>query len=223
MIRFRWLGSGLRRCIAAGLAASWLPMAAVAAPREPVGLEPVSADVDEARPRPAGGLASLVAPGAEPALRQALKEATWPQDMVRLADAYLALHAQQPWAGDAAEIRHRAEVTARLLRRDDVQLFRSAFERARARGELQDDLRLAALGDAGAAYRLARQADGSGGSASAQVGWLQLASELGSDQAAYALALHFRRQQQPLIASLYETRAQELGYQTLPSLDHSRK
>ena len=118
MNRFGWLGSGLRWCVAASLAASCLPQAAAASPREPGGLAPSAADADDARSGQDAGLVGLVAPAAESALRQAVIEATWPQDLVRLADAYLALHAQQPWAGDAAEIRHRAEVTARLLRRD---------------------------------------------------------------------------------------------------------
>lgn len=145
--------------------------------------------------------------------------------MVRLADAYLQQFAQHPEAAEAAETRRHAAATARLLRDGDVHLFRSAFVPAPAMGGLApQDLRLAALGDATAALRLAQQVQGSSAAAkSSQVGWLQLASELGNERAAYELALHFRRQSQPLLASVYEQRAAALGYQALPSLGHSRK
>ena len=66
-------------------------------------------------------------------------------------------------------------------------------------------------------------AQGNGGAGSAQVGWLQLAAELGEQRAAYELALHFRRKAQPLMASQYEQRAAQLGFPALPSLDHARK
>lgn len=156
----------------------------------------------------------------EQGLRQALQSATWPGDMVRLADEYLQQFAHRPWAADAVEIRRRAALTARLLRGDDVQLFRSDFALTRAAGPARDELRRAALGDASAAFRLARQSQAAD---STQVGWLQLASELGNERAAYELALHFRRRAQPLMASQYEQRALELGFVALPSLDHARK
>ena len=170
----------------------------------------------------------LAAPSAaseatEQGLRQALQSASWPGDLVRLADAYLLQFAHQPWAAEAVEIRRRAAVTAQLLRGDDVQLFRSAFALPPEPGRARDDLRRAALGDASAAFRLARQRQGAEGASSMQVGWLQLAAELGSERAAYELALHFRRLSQPLMASQYERRANELGFLVLPALDHARK
>lgn len=156
-------------------------------------------------------------------LRQDLLHATWPADMVRLADEYLRLHADQPWAADANHIRQRAQRTAGLLRRDDVHLFRSAFLLPSENGPAVEDLRPAALGDAQAALRLAHRARDTEGGARQQVGWLQLAALLGSDRAAYELALHYRSQSQPLLASTYETRAIELGHVPAPVLDHSRK
>ena len=180
-----------------------------------------------------GGAVALAVPSAEPAalpdvdeprLRQALLGATWPADMVRLADVYLQRFERQPWAADAASIRQRAEQTSRLLRRADVQLYRSAFMAPVAPDvTLGDDLHLAALGDAPAALRLAQRAGSSEEGLRRKIGWLQLASLLGSPQAAYELALIYRRQAQPLMASLYETQAIEGGYQPLPSLDHRRK
>ena len=55
------------------------------------------------------------------------------------------------------------------------------------------------------------------------MGCLQLAAGQGNGRAAYALALHFRRQSQPLLASLYAQRAVQLGLPMLPALDHARK
>ena len=163
------------------------------------------------------------AEAAEQGLRQALQTATWPSDLVRLADEYLQHFAHRPGAAEAVDIRRRAAITAQLLRNDGVQLFRSAFALPSERGLAPDDLRQAALGDASAALRLARQPQGNGGAGSAQVGWLQLAAELGEQRAAYELALHFRRKAQPLMASQYEQRAAQLGFPALPSLDHARK
>lgn len=160
----------------------------------------------------------------EPRLRQALFGATWPADMVRLADAYLQRFEGQPWAPDAASIRQRAEQTARLLRRSDVQLYRSSFAvPAEPGAAVSDDLHKAALGDASAAFRLAQRAGSTEEGLRRRLGWLQLASVLGSHQAAYELALIYRRQAQPLMASVYEYQAIEGGYQPLPSLDHRRK
>lgn len=159
----------------------------------------------------------------EQGLRQALQSASWPGDLVRLADEYLLQFAHRPWAAEAVEIRRRAAVTAQLLRGEEVQLFRSAFALPPEPGRARDDLRRAALGDASAAFRLAQQRQGGERDSSLQVGWLQLAAELGSERAAYELALHFRRQSQPLIASQYERRANELGFLVLPALDHARK
>jgi hypothetical protein len=173
----------------------------------------------------ASDIASLATLGAEPSLRQALQTATWPDDMVRLADAYLQQFAQHAQAAEAAETRRSAAITARLLREGDVQLFRSAFVPPAALGLAQQDLRQAALGDAAAALRVAMKLQGSDarGAGSSPVGWLQLATELGNERAAYELALHFRRQAQPLLASVYEQRAATLGYRALPALGHARK
>jgi hypothetical protein len=52
---------------------------------------------------------------------------------------------------------------------------------------------------------------------------LQYASALGNGIASYDLALHYRRVQQPQLASQFEARARELGYTPPPSLDNVRK
>ena len=120
-------------------------------------------------------------------------------------------------------VAQRARITGDILRRRDVLLFRSAFDPALAPGAVAEELRLAALGDAGAALRLAHQASDGRGQPRRQLGWSQYASLLGSEQAAYALALHYRRESQPLLAAQFESRALALGFVPLPSLDHTRK
>ena len=216
-------GSAIRRW-AVGAAVS-LGLAAPAMSTLPLdtGARPAAVSAALVLPQPAllpPREPAAVGEATEQGLRQALQSATWPGDMVRLADQYLQQVAHQPWAADAVDIRRRAAVTAHLLRGDDVQLFRSDFALPRAAGPARDELRQAALGDASAAFRLARQAPDAD---AMRVGWLQLAAELGHERAAYELALHFRRRAQPLIASLYEQRALALGYAALPSLDHARK
>lgn len=159
----------------------------------------------------------------EPLLRLAVQQALWPADIVRLCAEYLRLYPQAPWAGDADQIRQRALVTADLLRQADVQLFRSAFDRPPADLAGTDDLRLAALGDPAAALRVALRVSVHGGSLRRHLGWLQYAAGLGSDEAAYALALHYRRDAQPLLAARYEAQAIALGFQPPPALGHRRR
>lgn len=162
-------------------------------------------------------------PPAEPALRQALLQALWPADIVRLADAYLGRFAAQDWCADARLLREHARQTALLLRRPDVQLFRSAFTGAPAGDLAASDLRLAALGDPAAALRLAQPTAQLEAGSKRQLGWLQFAAALGSEQAAYALALHYRRVSQPLLAAQHEAQALALGLVPPLSLDHVRK
>lgn len=215
----------LRWAASAGLALGLaVPALSAAVPADGFAQSAGMAALTLAAPPPAQPHQQAVTGGAsESGLRLALQSATWPGDLVRLADEYLQQYAHRPWAADAVDIRRRAAVTAQLLRGDEVQLFRSAFALPSDRGHAPDDLRRAALGDGFAAFRLARQLQGAEGANPSRVGWLQLASELGNERAAYELALHFRRQSQPLLASRYEQRAIELGFPMLPALDHARK
>ena len=126
----------------------------------------------------------------------------------------------------AAEVstQHRlASETARLLRRNDVALFRTAFVVLSADDPAVDDLRRAALGDAEAAFKLAQQPQLQDAASRRRVGWLQYAALLGNDRAAYALSLHYRRESQPLMAAQFEARALALGYQPPAALDNARK
>lgn len=168
----------------------------------------------------AGGL------DGEGALREELQQAVWPADIVRLADQYLARYPAAPWAGDATALRERAGMTAVVLKRNDVRLYRSAFQAADADAQLHESLRRAALGDSAAAVRLARmhqRGEGVAQDTNRYVGWLQYASMLGDERASYELALHFRRDAQPVLAAKYEARAMELGFTPPRDLDHFRK
>jgi TPR repeat protein len=171
--------------------------------------------------------AAPTSPESEGALRQELQQAVWPADIVRLADQYLSRFPAGNWAGDASTLRERAGMTAVVLKRNDVRLYRSAFQSSAEDSGVREDLRRAALGDAAAAVRLARlYQNGEGGlpqDSNRYVGWLQYASMLGDDRASYELALHFRRESQPVLAAKYEARAIELGFVPPRTLDHFRK
>lgn len=158
----------------------------------------------------------------EPVLRAAVLQACWPNDVIRLADEYLRRHADAPQAPDVALRRERATVALAALRRVDVQLFRQGFADAAGSGEAtQDDVRRAAIGDLAAIRRLADSLAATAGSR--WLGWLQYGSALGDKDAAYALAVHYRRQNQPWFAQIYEARALELGFDPPPTLAHARK
>jgi hypothetical protein len=154
----------------------------------------------------------------EPQLRAALERALWPNDIVRAADRYLQAY---PGSPDVEAIRGQAAQTARVVARHDLRLYRSAFAAPSGDDQAAHDLRRAALGDREAAVRLAHAQRGIDGGR--YVGWLQYASMLGDERASYELALHFRRDDQPVLAAQYETLALALGYRPAPSLDNTRK
>jgi TPR repeat protein len=151
-----------------------------------------------------------------------LARATWPGDIVRWADQ---VPGSDPAASQVQDVRRRAAEVLSLLRSQDVQLFRSAFQSELGTAERNADLRLAALGDANAAFRIARlyQSGQVPRDDHRYIGWLQLAAKLGHERAAYDLALHFRREGQLVQASAYEARAVALGYTPPLALDHVRK
>jgi hypothetical protein len=162
----------------------------------------------------------------EPALRATLASALWPADIVRLADQYTQRYPNGPAVADAADWRARATQAQRVLARSDVRLHRTAFQPEGADEDLAADLRLAALGDREAAVRMARRAQRMADDSAAShryVGWLQYASQLGDQNASYELALFFRRDAQPMLASKYEHLALNLGYQPPAALDNIRK
>ncbi len=147
-----------------------------------------------------------------------LEAAMWPADVVKLATDFLAHHPGSRLAASVQVAREGAREAAQILRRNDVRLFRSAFQPGPTTPAAE--LAKAGRGDKDAAARLAR-AQGRDGAR--YEGWLQYAAALGNGIASYELALHYRRVEQPLLAAQYEARARELGYTPPPSLDNSRK
>jgi TPR repeat protein len=164
---------------------------------------------------------------SEAALRQQLQQAMWPGDIVRISSEYLSRYPQGAAAATAAQLYEGASAAMRVLSRNDGSLYRSAFKPAADAPDVAAELRKAALGDQDAAVRLAHlNQRGEAGVARDQVrylGWLQFASMLGNDRASYELALHYRRDAQPVLAARYEARAIELGHVPPRDLDHSRK
>lgn len=158
----------------------------------------------------------------ESALREQLQQALWPADIVGTAERYLQRYPQSAFAAQARQWREQARGGMRVLAERDVQLYRGAFQGADA--AQRDDLRRAALGDRTAAVRLARAArQASPPDTPRYIGWLQYAAQLGDERASYELALHYRRDAQPVRAAVYEARAVELGFVPPRDLDHVRK
>lgn len=155
-----------------------------------------------------------------------LEAALWPRDVVRQAGDFLGHHPKSRLAASAEVARLGAGEAAQILGRRDVQLFRSAFDSAGAdAAALASDLAKAGRGDKDAAARLARQhrREAARAAPARYEGWLQYAAALGNGIASYELALHYRRESQPLLAAQFEARARELGYTPPPSLDNKRK
>lgn len=200
----------LRRAVGCGLLATLAALSAHAPARA------ACAAAAEA----AGDTAAQATPEA------AMDTALWPADVLRAAESVM----RQP-ADDAQGLKARAvhagaaEAVAALQRRD-VKLQRSAFcaDRLDPNPLPLAELRAAARGDGAAAHRIARllrtqQPD----ALHRYEGWLQFAAALGHEQAAYELALHYRRVGQPIYAAVYEARAVERGFIVPVALDNVRK
>jgi TPR repeat protein len=155
-----------------------------------------------------------------------LEASSWPTDVIHQAEDYLKRYPKSTLAGSVEVAREGATEAEKAMKRNDVRLFRSAFFPKTDNQTLWLDVRKAARGDKDASARIARmyrQGDGVTRDDNRFEGWLQFAAALGNGIAAYELALHYRNQDQPLLASQFETRAKELGYTPPPTLDHSRK
>jgi hypothetical protein len=168
----------------------------------------------------------LQATAAEPSADESpllahMQDTVWPQDMVRAAQDYLDRYPQGVWADGARSLQQRASTTAQLLSRTDIRLYNRSVLAAASVPGLKDAVRAAMLGDGDAAVSVAHRLPE--GQTARYVGWLQWAAALGNDKAAYELALFFRAQGQPSVASQYEHRAVQLGYVTPTVLDHRRR
>ncbi len=163
-----------------------------------------------------------------------LETTVWPGDVSRLAVEYLRNHPGTRLAGSAQVARDGALEALDILRRREVSLSRSAFQPtvAAADGygaptstEPSTDLLKCGRGDKDAAARVARTHGRNSGrwDRGRYEGWLQYAAALGNGIASYELALHYRRENQPVLAAQSEARARALGYTPPPSLDNTRK
>jgi hypothetical protein len=164
---------------------------------------------------------------SEQALNQALTEATWPADISHLAANYLERYPLAAGAATARRLQAQAAKPEAVLARTDVRLYRRAFALATSSPQLAEDIHQAALGDHAAAMRMSqahqRGERGAAKDARLSLGWLQYAAVLGNDQAAYDLAVYFRQQDQPAVASQYEAMAVALNHPFPTVLDHVRK
>jgi hypothetical protein len=163
----------------------------------------------------------------ESTLWRQLQDSTVPGDVLKLATQYTSLYPKSRLVGSAEVAREGAAEADKALRRSDVRLYRSAFAQRPDNEALREDLHKAARGDKDASARVARLYQS--GSKDVQPdanryeGWMQYAAALGNGIACYELALYYRKQEQPLMAAQFETRARELGFTPPPSLDHNRK
>ena len=155
-----------------------------------------------------------------------LEATLWPAEVSRMAADYLSNHPDSKLAGSALVARQGASDAAQILRRNDVRLYRSAFQPTdQTPADRLSEIHKAGRGDKDAAARLGRSHNRKADNAdvSRYEGWMQYAAALGNGIASYDLALHYRRTEQPLLASQFEARARELGYTAPPSLDNTRK
>jgi hypothetical protein len=159
-----------------------------------------------------------------------LEALVWPADVAKAAAQYLKDYPDSQLAGSAQVAQDGALEAAAILRRNDVQLYRSAFDRpTQMPADMAADILKAGRGDKDAAARLAQhyapQVGYGGGGADKTgryEGWMQYAAALGNGIASYRLALYYRRVDQPQLASQYEALARKLGYTPPPSLDNKR-
>ena len=163
----------------------------------------------------------------EAAAWRELEENLWPADIVKLAEAYLQRYPASRLAGGAQVAREGANDAVNALRSNQVRLYRSAFQPKTTEARWLAEWRKAARGDKDAAARIARAYLRGDADITADPnryeGWLQYAAALGNGIACYELAVYYRRQDQPVPAAQYETRARDLGYTPPTSLDNQRK
>ena len=189
------------------------------APRAPPAAAPGAAGVAEAAALRYGS-------AAEERDWLALQATTWPPELRRRAEAFMATYPESKLRSAALVAREGAGESASLLARGDIRLFRSSFATDGLGDSEVAELARAAKGDKDAAARIGRRwatrAD-SGPSVSRYEGWMQYAAELGNGIASYELALHYRRLDQPLAAARWDAHSRQLGYTPPPSLDNRRK
>jgi len=162
----------------------------------------------------------------EAALWAKVDQAIWPADVSRLAGEFLTSYPKSPLAGSALVAREGAAEAARLLRRNDVKLFRSAFVTPPGAPPAHlDELKKAGRGDKDAAARLARgyARDTRSFDPARFEGWMQYAAGLGNGIASYDLALHYDKEGRSNLAAQFEACSCSQGYTPPPSRDRPRQ
>jgi hypothetical protein len=178
-------------------------------------------------PRRAGPVAPVVSDIDEEAEIKKLEQLAWPAEVAQVAEAFLKARPESRFAPGVQVARDGARAAMKALQRSDVRLYRAAFAMTEEMpAEQRQDLLRCARGDKDAAARMAERFRAYSSSSAAQSryeGWLQFAVALGNGIASYQLAVHFRTTGQPLLASQFESRARDLGYNPPPDLDNVRK
>jgi hypothetical protein len=154
-------------------------------------------------------------------MRASVQEAIWPADVFKAAHDYEVNFPSSEWTPAAHALMSRAQLHMSLIIGKRIALFPGMVRGLNAQSAQGTLARQALLGDAEAARKMAGQAETP--DSSRYVGWLQWAAALGNDKAAYELALHYRKLDQPVMAAQYEARALALGFEPPPALDHIRR
>ncbi|HEY1057130.1 MAG TPA: caspase family protein [Limnobacter sp.] len=157
---------------------------------------------------------------------QALALASWPPEVIRLAEQFLRDYPGGWRAQQASLDLAGARQALSVLRSRDVRLFKTSFVAPdNGASVAQGDLQKAARGDKDAAMRMARlhQAEATDVGRLRYEGWLQYATGLGNGIASYALALHYRAMALPILAAQAEAQAIALGYSPPRALTQERK
>jgi hypothetical protein len=180
------------------------------------------------RPPPAPDVAAAASapdPAAEQRALEAIGQALWPADVVRLTAEFGARFPASRFGTAARVAGEGARTAAGLLRHEDTALFRRDFEPRPELGPgFQQDLSRAARGDKDAAarvgVRLLRENPRSQRRSFA--GWMAFAADLGNGIAAYDLAKLLLDDGMPDEAANWQKRAGALGYVIPPSLRLTR-
>ncbi len=159
-----------------------------------------------------------------------LQDLSVPAQISQAAAAFLSAYPHSKYrAAVKVELRGSRRASA-ILQRSDIQLYVSDFVLHPKRESVQwmRDVRRAARGDKDAAARLGAAAlhdhrDGPERASARYEGWMQFAAALGNGIASYQLALYYREQRQPMLASQFEALALRLGYTPPPTLSNVRR
>ena len=157
-----------------------------------------------------------------------IQNTPWPVDLLKHCQAFLEKYPDSAQAKSVALYQAGAADSLRVLRAKEVKLFKTSFVVPavnNSQDEPVNDLSRAARGDKDAAARIARMhlALNTTQGQLRYLGWLQFAGGLGNGIASYELALHYRANEQPLLAAQAEARARQLGYSPPRALGHDRK